>query len=181
MLGCDKTAEPPASEGPPPTSEQPQREPISGTVSTKDAELTMYSTDGARRKLWTLAWKSADLRYAGEGEVAGTMEGVSGTIFESDLAASTFRAARARVDKGSNQLQVSGDVRLSSTQRNATARCDVAEWKPDLQVIEAAGNVRIETSQYMAGPFERLWITPSLSKFGEPQYFKGADEATRGR
>ncbi len=122
--------------------------------------------------MWTVRWRSANITYGDQGSFGGTMKEVDGTIHSGGSAASEFRAENAEVEEESRVLRLSGGVEVKSESGTRRLTCERIEWDPDREVIEAKGNVRFETKDFVVGPFAALRISPELRIAGTPDLFE---------
>lgn len=146
-----------------------------GTVLTRYG----YSDKGHRIKLWNIRWQTADLAFDDSGEFSGTMEGVHGVLFKDGRESSTFEARTGTADKSSRVLLLEGSVVVESKDPSVKSKdpsgrmeCESMRWDPDREIIEATGNVRLETKEGILGPFDSLWFSPELKVAGTPDMFK---------
>ncbi len=168
ILGCgpgEVSPRKPASEA----------QPLGQSVETGSAEVTRFSKGAKREAVWSVRWTKATLEYGEDGSFGGRMLEVSGTIFGSAGGSSTFTASEAKADKESSVLHLIGEVRLHSSSPKGEVRCDEVRWDAARQVVEAHGNVRFETKDYVLGPFETLWFSPELRRAGTPDAFEDTD------
>lgn len=140
-------------------------------VSAGPGEATRFSADGKREKQWTLRWETASEVSFDEGKVSGTMARVSGTLSRKNLDVSDFSADRAIATKTGKTLRLEGNVRLVSRDPKASLRCDSVVWRPDLNRVEAKGNVRVDLPPWEMGVLPEVWARPDLSEAATPDMF----------
>ncbi|HVL38618.1 MAG TPA: hypothetical protein VM328_04420, partial [Fimbriimonadaceae bacterium] len=131
----------------------------------------MATREGKREDVWKVRWERAELEYAGEGSFGGTMHGVSGTIYEGGVEVSDFSAQRAQADKESNLLRLSGQVRVVARESQSVLTCDTLDWLDVTEMLQAQGNVTLETPAYQVGRFPVIWAAPELEEYGTPDRF----------
>jgi hypothetical protein len=148
-------------------------------IETEGAQVIRRGPD--RRPLWSASSASASLTYAGEGAVSGTFRKVTGRLYERGVPASTFAAQTAFADQGTSRLDMSGQVVIAALRYEARMMADLVRWRPDLELIEASGGVRVTTPDYVVGPFQALLATPDLRRFGTPDTFPRAARPDKGR
>ena len=137
-------------------------------VNTEAAEAARRAPNG--KKLWTVKWESAQLE-AGD-RIYGTMNTVSGTIFENDKPVSDFFGERGVSKKDSDVLALEGKVRVVSREQKATLYCDRLEWHGERKLAIAKGNVRVESPLFVMDAGPELWSNPDLSQVATPDLYK---------
>lgn len=151
---------------------QAAREPVEQSVLTAGAVVTRYTESEPRRKVWSVRWKSADLTISEGGRFSGEMRGVEGNLYRGQALASRFRAELGLADRDSSVLKLSRGVIVETTMPKVRLTCDAMRWDPEREVIEATGNVRLETEDGVLGPFQKLWLSPELRVAGTPDLFE---------
>lgn len=122
--------------------------------------------------LYEVRWQKADLQHATpSGNYGGTMEGVSGTIYENNKPVAKFVGQRAFADSETNLLRVQGQVKVDGLDPAGVLTCDTMEWRSDEQVVRAIGTVRLTTQNGVLGPMRELWSTPKLDTVATPDLF----------
>lgn len=122
-------------------------------------------------RLYRLDWKSAALTLGRSGIQEGKMNGVSGTVFESEKPKSTFTATTGYAKKETQTLYLEGRVEVKSPRYRATLRARKLEWLPDVKRYRATGDVTITTPDGISGPMPELLATSDLRRFGTPDMF----------
>lgn len=147
-------------------------------VATGPAEVVRRGQD--RAPTWSASSASADLRYAGENAFGGEFENVRGKLFSKGEAASDFQAKRGIARQESETLVLEGAVRIVGLKSKAVLSATRVEWRPERELIEASGDVRVTTPDYSVGPFPSLLATPDLRRFGTPDTFAPASRLSKG-
>ena len=137
-------------------------------MNTESAEATRSAPNG--KKLWTVRWESATLE-AGD-RIYGTMNLVSGTIYENDKAVSRFSGERGVSKKDSDVLALEGKVRVVSLDQKTTLFCDRLEWHGTRKLAIAKGNVRVEAPLFVMDAGSEVWSNPDLSQVATPDLYK---------
>ena len=166
LVGCGGGAKGPSAR------EDAEPPPVVRDVVVEAAEVTRR--DDKQRVVWTARSAGATLRSQDDKAFGGEFDQVSGRLFTEGKAVSEFAADRGLAERESERLRLSGRVRVTSTKPPATLTAREVLWRPERGLIEALGDVRIQTPEYDAGPFERLWATPDLRRFGTPDTFPNA-------
>lgn len=136
-------------------------------------EATNSRLDGkTREKLWDISWKQANLAMV-DGNQSGTMEDVTGNIYDKGKVASTFSAKHGEADKAVNRLIIEGGIKVTSITEKSVMTAKKVEWLADLKVFKASGDVLVEGPHGVAGPAGQLFATADLKKIGTSlEYFK---------
>lgn len=140
-------------------------------INTESGEATRYATEGVRHRRWSVRWTSAEMEYTEDGRVFGSMNAVSGSIFENDKVASDYFGDRAVSKKDSDVLALEGSVKVVSRKPKATLICDRLEWHGELGLVVAKGNVRMESERFQFGRAPEIWCAPDLSRVGTPKEY----------
>lgn len=150
----------------------PEKEEQARELFTEAGDATRFTQDGVRRKLWTVRWESAYLRYASNGAVGGDMDVVTGSLYKDDKVVSTYKAKKAVADEVTGELKLEGDVEVYSPEQNSTLRSETLIWaSKGREVIKAKGRVRLESPLYVAGEVPELWADPDLGRVATPEVF----------
>lgn len=164
-LGCSGKPVVPAKQPEPEAPTEPRH------VATGAVEITARGEDRMRR--WNVRAKSSELAFEGEGAVSGGLDQVEGELFVDDGVASRFRALSGEADQAKQELTLSGEVEITAEKEKAVLTAQEVKWIEELGLIEASGDVRMKSPEYVAGPFAKLWATPDLTDVGTPDMFKG--------
>jgi hypothetical protein len=140
-------------------------------AETAGGSAVRYSDGEDRKKLWSIEWGEAQLEYNDDGHFGGTLAEVKGQFFRQGVPAAEFLARQAETKLGSSVLSIEGGIRLSSKEPALTLTCDKVVWNPDLQRIEARGNVKVDSPRYTMGPAEVLFCSPDLKVIATPNMF----------
>ncbi len=125
-----------------------------------------------REKLWDIAWKQANLAMV-DGQQSGTMQDVTGNIYDKGKVASTFSAKHGEADKAVNRLIIEGDIKVTSIAEKSVMTAKKVEWLADLKVFKASGDVLVEGPNGVVGPTNQVFATADLKKIGTSvEYFK---------
>jgi hypothetical protein len=188
LTGCGKT-----TVDRPKEPAEPPEPAIRQVVNTGAGEATKYATtDEGRERIWTVQWKEGQIDYSGEKDIGGTMETVTGTIYQKNQPVSYFSADYAVADKKTALLQLSGKVKVWANENalpknelglpavsRAVLRCDKVDWLASRKLVQASGNVTFETDAYTAGTFKELIVTPKMDSFGTPDQFPPIPNKTK--
>lgn len=167
VIGCGGGKSPNKTASKAPEKEEPARE-----LFTEAGDATRFSEEGERRKLWTVKWGTAYLRYGSEGQVGGTMDGVTGQLYKDDKVVSTYKAQKAIADEVTGELTLQGEVEVFSPEQKSTLRSETLIWaSKGREIIKAKGRVRLESPLYLAGEVPELWAEPDLSRVATPEVF----------
>ena len=144
---------------------------VERTARTGSGQSERFRTEGARERIWTVRWKTAEIEYTDPKEYGGWMEGVEGTLYQHGKPVSTFRADRGRANKATETLQLEGNVQVRGTRLGATLRAARLEWDAKREIVRALQGVTIEGEWGTTGPYEELWATPNLDRIATPSQF----------
>lgn len=139
------------------------------TANTGPVAVTQRSPQG--QIIWTLKSEKSQITYGGEGKLSGTLENVSGELYQGGKLASKFKCNFASADQEQNRLEMHDSVRIVDIAEDATLMADHVVWEGDAGHIRASGNVRVMAKSYEMGPFEELWASPDLMQVGTPDVF----------
>jgi lipopolysaccharide assembly outer membrane protein LptD (OstA) len=113
---------------------------------------------------------------AEEGVFSGTMERVSGEMFDQDsdvpLVANTFRGDHAVALKETQALVVTGNITMISKEQGVTINCDKVEWLAKEKIVKASGNVRIHGTYGEMSGLNEVWASPDFKHVATPGMFK---------
>lgn len=204
-VGCGKRGGASAVKSPKATESAPPREVMTdeGSLIRKDEHLMVFrakaglgtgnfTTDAEVQyappvKAYKVHWKHADVTYDDKTKNwGGTMEQVTGTVFKNDKPIATFSADNGEAHKESNQLDLSGHVKVVGLAYRATLTCDHLQWLSSLKLVRAYGGVVVKgmpdltappkTNTDIArlgtiGPMDELWSTDDLRTQATPDLF----------
>lgn len=117
------------------------------------------------------------------------MDNVEGELYLKDAVASRFKALKGTADQESRELELLGNVSVTSEgesepdlsdkkkteelPRDTKLTAQKVRWLEDKGLIEASGGVMVTSPDYKIGPYGKLWATPDLKDIGTPDMFKG--------
>jgi hypothetical protein len=142
------------------------------TVETTNGDATIRSPK-TRDILYHVVWQKGELNVADSGIFAGSMDEISGEIYDKgNVLASTFSADTASASKEKQLLTLLGHVRLNSKAQKSTISCDKLEWHADVRMARAMGHV-VATGQFgTIGPQDEMWSNPDLKIISTPDLIK---------
>lgn len=152
----------------------PPPKPVTRELNTEAGSIARRDP-ASKRTLWSVAWKSAKLEYTDDNRFGGTMEAVSGTIYQDGKPVSDFTADSATASKADNTLELSGKVVVKAREPKGSLSCRSMRYDGMIERVEALGGVRVETELYQMGPFERVYAKPDLSRVATPDMFEDND------
>lgn len=168
--GSKKTATPS------PTPETPaKKSEIERAVRTGNGTMTQQGED--QKPSFVVRWERSKLEIqesAGEGQ----FEVVTGDLIDSNGIASQFSSATAVAKKAPAILELKGRPQIKSLRNDAVIRADTIRWLDAYGLIEANGNVSIESPEYSLRGVPALIASRDMSKVGTPDVFKKQIEAT---
>lgn len=173
VAGCAKPAH---NEAKKPKEEKPLELPVQ-TVETNSGSTTQFSADPTRERQWDVAWEKAEVDFAKKGPSAGTMQGVSGKIYQKNAVASTFRAQSGLADKAKQTLMLVDDVHVYSpdpkdpSKNDGELMCDRLVYDAAKKIVKAQGHVRFVGTVGTIGTLSEVWATPKLDKVATPDLF----------
>lgn len=122
------------------------------------------------KRLYSIAWKTALITLGPKGLQEGTMNAVTGTIYQEEKPKSTFSAETGYAKKETKTLRLERRVTVRSTTSKLVLTAEKLEWLPDVKRLRASGNVLVtDGSTAMRAPV--LDATPDLRKVGTPDAF----------
>lgn len=160
--GSSQSKPRPAPEKPDPTAPRRQLE---------SRDVTVAQRDERRVPQWTIKGDKALINVSENGKFSGTLEGVTGELYQDGRAASRFSAQRGEADQNRDTLSATGDVTITDTKTGTKLIAEHMKWLASRKLIEASGNVRVIGTDYEVGPMPRVLATPDLKKFGTPDRF----------
>ena len=165
VMGCGKQGPKPGAKA------DEQKPPEPRNVATGPVEVTTRGKDQKRQ--WTVRAQASALAFEGEGTLGGSMDNVEGELFLKDAVASKFKALEGKADQESRELELLGEVSVTSEKGKAVLTAQKVRWLEDKGLIEASGGVVVTNPDYKIGPYGKLWATPDLKDIGTPDMFKG--------
>jgi len=156
-----------------------------------DKPLPVYVTAGdaynrkpapSRALLYHIKWTEAQLQASDEGIFAGTMEGVTGEIYDKDgkgKVASTFKGDHAEAAKATLLLTVTNHIQIESLDRKAMLTCDRVEWQGNEKMYKAFGNVVVRGTFGELTGLNEVWATDDLAFISTPDAFKRPPKAIK--
>ena len=125
-----------------------------------------------RDKLWTVKWKSATMDFYQAGEdFSGTLNEVTGSIYDKGKISSTFESARSIADKRKQVLALEGKVTVISQKPPMTLTCDRMTYNAESKIIKALGHVVVDGPSGRITGLEEVWTTPELTVVASPDMF----------
>lgn len=139
---------------------------VETSVVGKTVELMARTED--QKPTWTVKARNATLNMFTDSNVTSVLTDVTGELFDQGRAASSYEADRAFANRSTKNLQLKGNVRVTSPDKSTTLLCSALDWRPDLELIQARGDVRLMGEGYVSGLFQLVWLTPDLNRAGTP-------------
>lgn len=140
-------------------------------INLGPGDTTAYTTDSPRRPLWVLRWESARLTGVDQKQVIGEVTPATGEILRVNEPSIPFSADRGRGDQVQKQLDLVGNVKLSSQSPKATLFCQSLRYDASAKIVIAKGNVRVESESGTLSTDQELWATPDLRIVGTKDEF----------
>jgi hypothetical protein len=172
LVACgSKSATKPSPEPAP----EPKKSEIERKVETGTGEMTQQGED--QKPSFTVRWKRSTLAIqesAGEGK----FQEVTGDLLDANGVASKFTADAAVAKKNPAILAMTGRPEIKSLRNDAVIRADTIRWLDSYGLIEANGNVSIDSPEYSLRGVPALLASRDMSKVGTPDVFKKQIEAT---
>jgi len=138
-------------------------------ISTGVVSVQQKKPDG--KPEWELTAQRSSVTYRGDGRLKGSLELVTGKIYDKNGFAADVSADTGEADQTKKRLDLAGHVMIKSKDGKTTLRTGRMRWLADLEMIEAWDGVEVVTDDYKMGPFKRVWATADLSKVGTPDRF----------
>lgn len=165
--GCSrKKPEPPLD-----VVETPEVE-SSNTVMTQAGTGSRYGVAEGRQELWRVHWQSGRVTIFSKGGLAGTMQTVTGEIFQGGRVSTTFSSDTAVAERAGETLTLRGKVTVKSKTDPVTIYCDQLVYIPRLRSVRANGNVRIVTETGELRSTGDILANPDLSQIATPDRFE---------
>jgi hypothetical protein len=114
------------------------------------------------KTLWELNWKQSKFEMTNQGQEA-EVEGVTGTGYGNGKPVSTFAADKAVIRRGSDVIELQGNVKVSSTMEQATMTANKVAFDPRSGMYNAEENVSLFHESIKMNVAKKL-----TAKFGHP-------------
>jgi hypothetical protein len=165
----------------------PKEKPIIGDqlpVNLGPGDAMAREKTAARDPLYHVKWQSAVAQASDNGIFAGSMEGVTGEMYNKGQIANTFKADHARAERATDILTLTDHVQLDTKEtvsesggplreiRKATLTCDKLEWHGKEKYVVATGNVKVLGTYGALTGLNEVWATPDLKTIASPSMFK---------
>jgi hypothetical protein len=114
-------------------------------------------------------WRLAADEFQGSmpnGELEGEIHDVRGEMFKDGETASRFSAPTGFFNQVEHTLSLKGGVRFDSEEMGIVLTATEIEYVEATGLIQAIGDVRIDSLEFGYGPADVLFMTPDLTWFG---------------
>lgn len=142
------------------------------SVRSEGGRVDVLSDDADRSKEYSISWGSATLEYTSDQKFGGHMKNVKGLAYKAGADASSFEAAEAFADKGSNRIRLVGGVKVTSIKHNGTLYCDEVVFDGTSETYEAKGGIRAEYKDYLLSGLDHVIASADLDVVATPDMFK---------
>jgi hypothetical protein len=152
---------------------EPDKPDPRGVITAKGSATHSDLVNGKRVRLWTVNWARASILFESEENFGGKMVEVTGTIFENDQPASTFKAAEAYANRASNTLKLTGGVSVKSVKDGSTLSGSEVIYFAEKSLIEASGNISLDAKTYTISGIPKILASSDFSEIATPDMYKG--------
>jgi hypothetical protein len=172
LAGCGSSPkDAPAKKAPPKEEKTEAPKPTSINLGEGSADKMGGAQNQVR--LWTVKWKSAQMDFYQTGKnFAGTLNDVTGSIYDNGSTASTFEGVRSRADKAKEVLILEGKVKVISQKPRLTLTCDRMTYSAKDRIVRAHGHVVVRGESGTISGLQDVWATPELDVLGSPEMFR---------
>lgn len=143
---------------------------VETSVVGKTVELMARTDD--QLPTWTVKAQNATLNMFTDANVTSVLKDVKGDLFDKGKVASSYQAENAFANRSTKNLQLKGNVMVTNPDKTVTLHCNALDWRPDLELIQARGDVRLIGNGYQSGSFQLVWLSPDLNRAGTPDLIK---------
>ena len=130
----------------------------------------MFTDPLNQHPAWHVKWGKFQLTVVNEAPKLGTMQEVSGEIYDNGKA-KRFRADEAIADKASLVLTLAGRVSVFSAEDNTNLTCDKVVYLAKPALLRATGNVSVKSPKYMITGIDEEVAKADFSIIGSPDMF----------
>ena len=142
-------------------------EPDNGQTTIEIGKAT-----AAMRGAWRLWSEQSSVTIGDDEQSQINVSGVTGDLFENGEVASRFASDKGQADTSSGRLVLDGHVKITSETDDLYLTASKVTYDEQRELIVAEGEVWVRSSEWNAGPFDKLVSNPSLQKFGTPDRFE---------
>jgi lipopolysaccharide assembly outer membrane protein LptD (OstA) len=159
-LGCGGGERVAAEPAPPPQDEQEDA-----------ASIELGQIEGSLKGHWTMEAQKSSVRIEGEERTTAQVRAVQGQLLKGESVESRFVADSGEANTSTGRLTLSGKVRITSEKDEIYLTADKVTYDEKLALVIAEGNVKVNSSAWTSGPYDRLVATPGLERVGTPDRF----------
>ena len=134
----------------------------------KTSEIEVVQKNDDLEDVWKAHAKSSELVLHGDAGLSGKLFGVAGKMIKHKRPIADFKAESVIADKKKKLLVMMGKVKIRSLENKTTLFADKIKWKTNEDFVHAFGNVKVESPEYITGPYKHLVASTKLDQFGTP-------------